>query len=232
MKRTMLLSAIALAASASIAQAQTNVRVAWCAKTVSSAAAPYAIATKMGWFAKDGIKVELIPMPGSTDCVKAVATKDVQYGVPSIEPVAIIRQQGIKIKNFYTAYQANIYGIAVPEDSAIKTFADLKGKKIGVTSMASAGVIIARALAANHGFNPDKDISIVVAGEAAQTAALLRSHQVDALSQFDTQYALTENAGAKLRLLDAKDIANFPSNGFIALEERLASHRAEAIALA
>ena len=232
MKRTaILLSALALAASAGFAQAQTNVRVAWCAKTVSSAAAPYAIATKMGWFAKDGIKVELVPMPGSTDCVKAVATKDVQYGVPSIEPVAIIRQQGVKIKNFYTAYQANIYGIAVPEDSPIKTFADLKGKKIGVTSMASAGVIIARALAANNGFNPDKDISIVVAGEAAQTAALLRSHQVDALSQFDTQYALTENAGAKLRLLDTSEIAKFPSNGFIALEDTIAHKRAETIAV-
>jgi len=231
-KTAILLSAIALGASASLAEAQTTVRVAWCAKTVSSAAAPYAIATKMGWFAKSGIKVELVPMPGSTDCVKAVATKDVQYGVPSIEPVAIIRPQGVKIKNFYTAYQANIYGIAVPEDSPIKSFADLKGKKIGVTSMASAGVVVARALAKNNGFDPDKDISIVVAGEAAQTAALLRSHQVDALSQFDTQYALTENAGAKLRLLDTKDIANFPSNGFIALEERLASNRAEAVAVA
>ena len=233
MKRTaVLLSATAIAVSASIAQAQTTVRVAWCAKTVSSAAAPSAIAAKMGWYAKDGIKVELVPMPGSTDCVKAVATKDVQYGVPSIEPVAIIRPQGVKIKNFYTAYQANIYGIAVPEDSPIKTFADLKGKKIGVTSMASAGVVVARALAKNNGFDPDKDVSIVVAGEAAQTAALLRSHQVDALSQFDTQYALTENAGAKLRLLDTKDIANFPSNGFIALEERLTNNRAEAVAVA
>ena len=71
----------------------------------------------------------------------------------------------------------------------------------------------------------------MVAGEAAQTAALLRGKQVDALSQFDTQYALTENAGAKLRMLDAKDIANFPSNGFIALEERLVNNRAEAVAL-
>ncbi|MBV8838366.1 MAG: ABC transporter substrate-binding protein [Alphaproteobacteria bacterium] len=225
------LLALALGALATAAQAETTVRVAWCAKTVSSAAAPFAIATKMGWYKEAGIKVELVPLPGSTDCVKAVATKDVQYGLPSIEPVAIIRPQGVKIKNFYTAYQANIYGIAVPEDSAIKTFADLKGKRIGVTSMASAGVIVARALATNNGFNPDKDVSIVVAGEAAQTAALLRGKQVDALSQFDTQYALTENAGAKLRLLDTKDIANFPSNGFVALEERLANNRAEAIAL-
>lgn len=233
MKRSVVLalSGILLAGSATFATAQTTVRVAWCAKTVSSAAAPFAIATKMGWYKEAGIKVELVPLPGSTDCVKSVATRDVQYGLPSIEPLAIIRQQGIKIKNYYTAYQGNIYGIAVPVDSPIKTFADLKGKKIGVTSMASAGVIVARALATTNGFNPDKDVSIVVAGEAAQTAALLRSNQVDALSQFDTQYALTENAGARLRLLDTRDIARFPSNGFIALEDRLANNRAEAIAL-
>src|SRR3954464_7905096 len=145
MRKTILLSAIALTASVGFAQAQTNVRVAWCAKTVSSAAAPFAIATKMGWYKEAGIKVELVPLPGSTDCVKSVATRDVQYGLPSIEPLAIIRQQGIKIKNYYTAYQGNIYGIAVPVDSPIKTFADLKGKRIGVTSMASAGVIGARA---------------------------------------------------------------------------------------
>jgi NitT/TauT family transport system substrate-binding protein len=222
----------ALMASLGGAQAETNVRIAWCAKTVTSAAAPFAIATKMGWYAKAGIKVELVPFPGSTDCVKAVATRDVNYGLPSIEPLAIIRPQGVNAKNFYTAYQGNIYGIMVPADSPAKTFADLKGKRIGVTSMASAGVIIARALAAIHGMNPDRDISIVVAGEAAQTAALLRSGQVDALSQFDTQYALTENAGAKLRMLDNAEIAHFPSNGFVALEENLQNKRAEAVAMA
>src|SRR5437588_10005893 len=115
MKRTMLLSAILVAAGASFAQAQTTVKVAWCARTVSSAAAPYAIATKMGWFAKDGIKVELVPMPGSTDCVKAVATKDVQYGLPSIEPLATIRPQGVEVKNSYQASQANIDAIEAAE---------------------------------------------------------------------------------------------------------------------
>ena len=130
-------------------------RVGWCARTVSSAAAPFAIATKLGWFEKDGIKVDLVPLPGSTDCVKLVATKELQASLPSVEPLAIIRPQGVKAKFFYTAYQANIYGIAVPADSPVKTIADLKGKKIGVTSMASAGVIVARALAKAAGMNPD-----------------------------------------------------------------------------
>src|SRR5215475_15450977 len=159
---------LAIAASSADAQVQT-VRVGWCAKTVSSAASPFAIAAKMGWFEKDGIKVDLVPLPGSTDCVKLVATKELQSSLPSIEPLAIIRPQGVKAKFFYTAYQANIYGIAVPEASPVKSITELKGKKIGVTSMASAGVIVARALAKAAGLNPDTDVSIIVAGEAAQT---------------------------------------------------------------
>lgn len=234
MKRLIAWAALVLgvAAAASTATAQTaTVRVGWCAKTVSSAAAPFAIATKLGWFAKDGIKVDLVPLPGSTDCVKLVATKELQASLPSVEPLAIIRPQGVKGKFFYTAYQANIYGIAVPEASPVKSITDLKGKKIGVTSMASAGVIVARALAKQAGMNPDSDVSIIVAGEAAQTAALLNSKQVDALSQFDTQYALTSNAGAKLRLLDHPEIRKFPSNGFVALEDYLKNNRKEAVAL-
>ena len=227
-----MLSAFLLSAVAPSVVAQTTVRVGWCARTVSSAAAPFAIATKMGWFAKDGIKVELVPLPGSTDCVKNVATREVPYSLPSVEPLAIIRAQGVKAKIFYTAYQGNIYGIAVPEQSTIKSITDLKGKSIGVISMASAGVIIARAVTAIAGMNPDTDIRIVVAGEGAQTAALLRSAQVDALSQFDTQYALVENAGVKLRMLETKEIDRYPSNGFLALEETLQSRRKEALALA
>lgn len=230
----MLVSAATLGAFTGAANAQTVAKVGWCAKTVSSAAAPFAIAEKMGWYKKAGIKVELVPLPGSTDCVKAVATKDVGYSLPSVEPLAIIRPQGVKAKIFYTAYQGNIYGIVVPADSKVQKFADLKGKRIGVTSMASAGVIIARALATTNGMDPDRDITIVVAGEAGQTAALIRNGQVDALSQFDTQYALTENAGAKLRRLDEanKNISHYPANGFVTLEDTLKNKRAEAVAVA
>src|SRR5262249_14399056 len=57
---------------------------------------------------------------------------------------------------------------------------------------------------------------------------------VDALSQFDTQYALTENAGTKLRALeeDNRNMANFPSNGFVALEDTLLNKRAQSVAFA
>lgn len=226
-----MLAGAGVALAALPAAAQTTLRVGWCARTVSSAAAPYAIATKMGWFEKAGIKVEIVPLPGSGECAKFVATREIPFALPSIEPVAVLRSQGAKLKYFYTAYQGNVYGMAVPADSPIKSVADMKGKKIGVISMASASAIIARALAKQAGLDPAKDISIVVAGEAGQTAALIRNGSVDALSQFDTQYALVENAGVKLRRLSHPEIDRFPSNGFLALEDTLVKMRKEAIAL-
>jgi NitT/TauT family transport system substrate-binding protein len=218
--------------AATAAEAQTTVRVGWCARTISSAAAPFAIATKLGWYEKLGVKVELVPLPGSGDCAKFVATGETLLALPSVEPVVVMRGQGAKIKTYYTAYLGNIYGLAVPVDSPIKSMADLKGKKIGVISMASASAIIVRALAKEEGMDPNKDISVVVAGEAGQTAALVRNGSVDALSQFDTQYALVENAGVKLRRLKHPSIDKFPSNGFIAMEATLKDKRKEAVAIA
>ncbi len=216
------------------AAAQTKLlRVGWCSRTISAAATPYAVASKMGWFKADGIEVELVPMSGSSDCTKNVLTKEVPFALPSVEPLAASRAQSAPAaKIFYTAYQGNIYGIAVPMDSPVKKMTDLKGKNIGVISMGSAGVQIARALAATNGMDPQNDINVVVAGEGAQTAAMLRNKQVDALSQFDTQYAMVENAGVKLRVLDTKDIDRYPSNGLLALDETLKSMRREAVALA
>jgi NitT/TauT family transport system substrate-binding protein len=212
--------------------ALTTLKVGFCSSSLTSAAAPFAVATKLGWFAQEGIAVDLVPLPGSSDCVRNVAIRELDFSLPSVEPLAIGRGQGMRAKIFYTAYQGNIYGIAVPADSPIRTVADLKGKSLGVTAMASAGVIVAKALAAEARLDPDKDINIVVAGEAARAAALVRNNQVDALSMFDTQFALVENAGIRLRLLDTREIDRYPSNGFLALEESLKTRRREAIGLA
>jgi NitT/TauT family transport system substrate-binding protein len=228
--RFVLAAALSLAVVSAV-RAETTVRVGWCANTVSGGASPFAIAQKMGWFEEKGVRVILTPLPGATDCVKQVATGELPFSMPSIEPILIIHPQGVKGKLFYTTYQSFTYGIAVPADSPIQTFADLKGKTIGVISMASGAVVVARAQLASAGLNPDTDAHIVVAGEGAQTAALLRSKQVDALSQFDTQYALVENAGQKLRQLPLGELAPFPGNGLFALEKTLAARHADAVAI-
>jgi NitT/TauT family transport system substrate-binding protein len=123
---------LALAVAPAAAQT-TKVTVGWCSRTISGASTPFAIATRMGWFKADGIEVELVPLPGSGDCVKNVATREIMMALPSVEPLAVGRPQGIKAKIFYTAYQGNIYGIAVPVDSPVQKFT-ASGARTSVSS--------------------------------------------------------------------------------------------------
>ena len=233
MRRWLIALAAVLASFANPpAHAQSVVLVGWCARTITSAAAPLAVASKMGWFRAAGFQVELDPLGGSTACVEAVASGSLPYAIASIEPLAVMGPKDAGVRNFYTAYQGNIYGIAVPDESAIQSLGDLRGKRIGVTAMESGGVIVARALAASAGLDPQHDISIVVAGEGAQAAAMTAQEAVDALSLYDVHYAMIEAAGVKLRMLDNSAIAHFPSNGFMAMDYTLAARRDEAVALA
>jgi NitT/TauT family transport system substrate-binding protein len=234
MKRTLvrLVTRVLLATLSMAAQAQlSNVRVGSCARVISAGAAPFAIATKMGWFKEYGIEVTVVLLAGSQACVQNVATKEIQFALADVPALAAARTQGLKAKIFYSAYQGNITRLAVPADSSIQKVSDLKGKTIGVASM-GGGVLFAKAALASAGLDPEKDVKIVVAGEGAQTAAIVRSKQVDALSQFDTQYALVENAGIKLRILDAGEIDHYPGNGLLALEETIRTRRKDAAALA
>lgn len=230
---TVVLALVGLLSSLDAAAQTAKLQVGICARTVTTGVgAPFAVAMKMGWFKQEGLDVEVVPLPGSTDCVKSVAAGQLLVALPSVEPLAIVRPQGVKAKIYYTAYQTNGYGLAVPTASPIRKAAELKSKNIGVTNLASAGVIIARAQVAAAGLDPDRDVSIVVAGEGAQPAAMLRNRQVEALSQFDTQYALIANAGMPMRYLDRSQIERFPGNGFLVLEETVKMRRKELVGMA
>lgn len=207
------------------AEAQTKVRVGWCTSVITNGVAPFAIATKLGWFKELGIEVDVVNIAGSSDCVRNVATGEVLVAVPTVEPVALLNTTGVKTQVFYTAFRRNIFGIAVPEASAIKDYKGLKDAKIGVTSMASAGVVIARSVVASVGLDPERDIRIVVSGQPAQSVILLNRNEIQAVSQWDTQYTLMEMAGTKMRMLADPLIESFPANSFVALPATIKNQR-------
>jgi NitT/TauT family transport system substrate-binding protein len=91
--------------------------------------------------------------------------------------------------------------------------------------MASAGVVVARSVAASAGLDPDKDIRIVVSGQPARTVVLLKRDEIQAASQWDTQYTLMRLAGVPMRMLDDPLIASFPANSLVALPATIKEKR-------
>ena len=56
-----------------------------------------------------GLDVEIVPLPGSTDCVKSVATGQLLITLPSVEPLAIVRPQGLDAKKVAADAKAYTY---------------------------------------------------------------------------------------------------------------------------
>ncbi|MBK0328032.1 ABC transporter substrate-binding protein [Rhodobacteraceae bacterium F11138] len=216
------LAAMLTASAVTTASAETEtVRVGWCTSVLTNGSAPFAIAQHFGWYDDMGIKLELVTFGGSSDCVRNLVTGEVLAAVPSLEPMALLNQSGVQTQVYYSAFRRNIFGIAVPEDSDIASYDDLRGKNIGVTSMASNGVLVARSVAASAGMNPDTDVRIVVSGQPAQSAVLLQDDQIQAVSQWDTNYTLMGLAGVPMRMLKDDLISTFPANSFAAMPDAI-----------
>ena len=79
MRHALAALAIWLTISVVPAMAETGpVKFGWGAPVISAAAAPFAVAQRMGWFEERGIRLEIVATPGSTDLTKLVATGDLK----------------------------------------------------------------------------------------------------------------------------------------------------------
>jgi NitT/TauT family transport system substrate-binding protein len=79
----------------------------------------------------------------------------------------------------------NIWHTAVPDNSPIKTEADLKGKTIGVQTLTSASFLYGRAALVGAGLDPDKDVKWLPVGVGAAAANALKQHHIDAYASYD-----------------------------------------------
>jgi NitT/TauT family transport system substrate-binding protein len=96
--------------------------------------------------------------------------------------------------------------MAVKPDSTIRSGADLKGKKIGVISLASGSAPYARAYVRAAGLDPEKDVNLLPVGVGSQAATALKNGDVDVLALYTQAYAVIENAGTQLKYLDNPDM--------------------------
>uniref|UniRef100_UPI001BD3FA7D ABC transporter substrate-binding protein n=1 Tax=Bradyrhizobium sp. dw_78 TaxID=2719793 RepID=UPI001BD3FA7D len=150
------------------ASALEKVRVLIPVRNIDEAFSPFVVAREKGYFAAEGYDVTLIAVGGSNESAIQVSAGNAEVGAASPGEAIIGIQSGkLDIRYFYGLYYSNIWSVAVLPDSPIKTLADLKGKKLGVQSMGSAGTTFGRAFAQAAGLDPEKDVSFLPIGVGA-----------------------------------------------------------------
>jgi NitT/TauT family transport system substrate-binding protein len=160
---------------------------------------PLYVGQKMGFFEKEGLNVEVQYSQGDSVSIQAINTGQAQ--VMSGTPEALIHsyEKGLNGVLFYQVYRNLIYSVAVPEGSKIRSPADLAGKTIGVASMGSTALLIAKITAKDAGVDPGS-LKFLPVGTGQRALSALKEGQVDALSLWDAAYAQIETAAPDMKL--------------------------------
>ena len=193
--------------------------------TPTVAEAPHAsVPAILGFWKEAGLDVEVNPTSGSTQAVQLVAAGTSHFTMATVEPLIIGKQKGAKLVAVYNHVREPIYTVAVTTDSAIKSLADVKGKRIGVLSLSSGAVPFSKAMLASVGIEPERGVTWLPTGIGQQSVHAVKSGQVDAIAYWDWGYAIMENAGLQFRHFVTDDTKNVLSLAIVAHEDFVAAN--------
>lgn len=149
----------------------------------------------LGYFKQEGLEVEISPTAGAAAAMQLVVggRADFAIGNPSGAMIAI--QKGADVRFYYTSIRGDIFGVALPADSGLKSLQDLKGKTVGVSSFASGGTNYVKGLMKTLGMESGKDYNIAEIGVGARAASAYQSKQIQAFSLWDEVYVTLSQNG-------------------------------------
>ncbi len=180
------------------------------------------VAKYKGFFKEEGLDAELVQMTANVS-IAALAAGNVDYNL-ILQSVVAGNLRGLPIKVVGILIERPNHVVVV--NPKVKTFADLRGRKIAVSSFGSLTDILARLTAEHFELNPKQDMQFVAAGSGAGRLAQLDSGFVDAAIVTPPSDLIAESRGFK-SLVRTQDILVFPVNGVGVSEQKLRTNRGE-----
>ncbi|HWR43927.1 ABC transporter substrate-binding protein [Sporomusa sp.] len=165
--------------------------------------APVHMGVEKGFFAEEGLKVDLIKLaPGTT--FEAVTAGKIDAGFGLLASLMQPLSNGLPIK-VTTGLHTGCDKLLVPNNSGIKTLTDLKGKRIGVPSMTSSPIIFAKRALADAGVGvSEKNMEVeFVVFNASDLPIALKNGSVDALAMNDPTAAVAQKEFSLNTLVDS-----------------------------
>ena len=170
-----------------------------------------------GFFKAKGIEMAIIPGAGGADAIRNLLSgqADVAFTDPASFFTAI--DKGEKLRAIYDIYPQNIFNLVSLKTRNITKPSDLKGKRIGVYSLASGTRQNLQILLHQAGLT-EADVTIVVTG--LLNFLPLMQGQVDATAATDTGLLVGKQKGlGDVNVMEVKNYVNISSDFFVVREE-------------
>ncbi len=180
--------------------------------------ASYYVAIEKGYFAAEGIEIEL-DYKFETDGVKLVAAGELPFAVVSGEQVVLARAQGLPVKYFAQWYRKFPVAVFSLKSKNIVKPEDLKGKTIGVPGFFGATYVGWKAFANANGLG-DNDVKLEEIGFTQ--AAAVQQEKVDAaVGYIVNEPIVLEQNGFEVNTFFVGETVDMVANGLMTNDQTI-----------
>ena len=184
---------------------------------------PFHLAVKKGWYAKQGLDVQLEDGNGSVSTVQIVGNGDYDLGHASLATMAIARSKGLQVKAVAGFIRQNDIGLMIGKDTGVNSPKDLKGKKLTFTAGSLETPFLDRFISAGGLTRDDLELTNV---DAANKGTLYMSGRVDgAFSSAPFMQPIFDRQRPTKTIKFSDYGLEFPSFGLFATEATIAAKR-------
>jgi NitT/TauT family transport system substrate-binding protein len=166
---------------------------------------PLTIAERKGFFKDEGLEVEINDFGGGAKSLQALIGGSVDVVTGAYEHTIRMQAKGQDIRAVTELGRFPAIVIAVRKDRAgqVRSAADFKGLKIGVTAPGSSTALTAQYAMVKAGLKPS-DAAIIGIGSGAGAVAAMKKGEIDVISHLDPVIAKLEADGDVAVLIDTR----------------------------
>ena len=178
---------------------------------------PVRVAEQVGIWKQHDLAVQLLILRGDAQLQQALASGGVDIGVGSGPAIGLL-SKGVPAKAVAaTADSLADMGLVLPE-AAPQDLADLKGKRLGVSSAGSLTYWLARKLAQHEGWEPTAIVPVSLGDLDANVAAMKGGAVNGFIFGVEAGYLLSDQGAGKLALTFDKIVPRFISHAMFATD--------------
>ena len=174
-------------------------------------------------FAEQGLSVTLTEFRGDSEVSQALAGDSIDISLASLTGLINLLGAGQPVIGFYAGFNdADFSWLSLP---AIKTWHDLKGKTIGVSTFGSLTDELTRYALRRNGLEPERDVQIIQAGGSPSALQAMRAGRLDAAIMGTPYRYQAQDAGFTVLGTQVKDVAPaWPKHLFMAKTKFIAAN--------
>lgn len=181
------------------------------------------VADKGGFFAKHGLKAQLVEFSSGTDLIKAIVGGQLDYGVLGFSNAFTWASRGADLKIIGGA-QRGYHSLVVRDDSGIKTVADLKGHSLASQKEGSTADIVLKGVVLKDAGVSAKDLNIMGVKPAIAVQSLVAGN-VDAAFLFEPYDRIARLVAPVHQIYEIGQVWPFPCMVVITSGKTLKEHK-------